>query len=1001
MTKEKKSSQPDVKKVKELINLNPDSRQYFFFKADERWLDWLWKNGFLDVIKEKIEDPTRYGYRTPELSYLVRMAEKVPAKIVDIMLAVPVSVETFNPEVIDRFLWICSTLPAEQLARVVQRIRDEKWIPLMGAFNKLGFEYEKMFRTFANAKDYKSILILAKAVLSVRTKEEIKETSRGFSSDNPFYFSDLSHTKVFDQLISIDEENVEQALKLVTKIIAKIVLLGDKAESDKVFLVREIFYLFDVDFFSLEPSDKKHLSYRNDVRELAATIKVLAQRLIGARLDEADAIHTIYEKYIQPLPDSRSMWRLRLFVLSLCPKVFRDELKKSFSRLFEVMEAGKSYYEIESGTEYKKTLKKSFGVLDNNYKREYVENVFKYFGRSFENKKEEEWHKQDGWQILSSTCEYLTEEEHKRCEEVFGRKCDPNFEPEPSIGETRGGWVVPRGPVTQKEFGKLLITDIASRLRNEWAPKALRKQNTRDDFLNPLNARGVGELLRADIARRLQDYVQNAGLFFERYVLDQHYTYSFFQGIQEAIRANKAGAAGINWDSLIELFTVIKKSGEAKALDRKMRERDTYDAWLSGWTGVHSAMTDVIKELLSEQNGKIVIDFSKYREKLFEVIRYLLGYPDPTSEDEKLETATMKTKSPDDEDYLVSDPFSMAINTVRGRAFQAFVLFVYQDGKRFSNEESPKISSDLKELYETVLKNEKTRALMFMFGYYLQSFYFRDKKWMHGLLPQIFPKEPEKKHLYTAAWEGYLSTNLYKDLFFNHDIQRLYERGLALTDADYPKQKHFKEPDKGIAIHLALAFIHFSEFCSEHDLFKKFWNTKNLKRHKEFISFIGQHSISREAAAEWIKYNKVDIEKLKKFWDWALEHCDADELTGFGFWINTERGVLDTKWLAQRVRKTLEKTKGYVEWEYRLMQSLVTFAKKAPEDTLAILRTHLLEEVAKHEPIRTWLYVDNEVFDAFKELYKNKTTKDGVRTLINDLLPYRNGFFWGLKSVLE
>jgi len=97
----------------------------------------------------------------------------------------------------------------------------------------------------------------------------------------------------------------------------------------------------------------------------------------------------------------------------------------------------------------------------------------------------------------------------------------------------------------------------------------------------------------------------------------------------------------------------------------------------------------------------------------------------------------------------------------------------------------------------------------------------------------------------------------------------------------------------------------------------------------------------------------------------------------------------------------LEKTKGYVEWEYGLMRSLSTFAKEAPEDTLVILRAHLLEEVAKHEPVRTWLHMDNEVYDAFRELYKNGSTKEGVRTLINDLLPYRNGLFWGLKSILE
>src|SRR3989344_8209230 len=92
--------------VKEVTGDSFDARHYFFIKADERWLDWFSENGFLDVIKQKSEDPTRYGYRTPEINYLVKVAEKEPAKVTDIMFEVPISAENFNPEVVDRFLYI-------------------------------------------------------------------------------------------------------------------------------------------------------------------------------------------------------------------------------------------------------------------------------------------------------------------------------------------------------------------------------------------------------------------------------------------------------------------------------------------------------------------------------------------------------------------------------------------------------------------------------------------------------------------------------------------------------------------------------------------------------------------------------------------------------------------------------------------------------------------------------------------------------------------------------
>ena len=42
----------DKEQIYELINVDLDARRYFFHKADERWLDWLWRNGFLDAIKD-------------------------------------------------------------------------------------------------------------------------------------------------------------------------------------------------------------------------------------------------------------------------------------------------------------------------------------------------------------------------------------------------------------------------------------------------------------------------------------------------------------------------------------------------------------------------------------------------------------------------------------------------------------------------------------------------------------------------------------------------------------------------------------------------------------------------------------------------------------------------------------------------------------------------------------------------------------------------------------
>jgi len=563
--------------------------------------------------------------------------------------------------------------------------------------------------------------------------------------------------------------------------------------------------------------------------------------------------------------------------------------------------------------------------------------------------------------------------------------------------------IVPRGPITQEEFGKLSIADISEKLRSEWTPQKMSEQNTGDDFLRPLNAEGVGDLLKKDIRKRPQDYVVNAALFFARDTLDQHYTYSFLRIIQEILRnPEETDVADIDWSNLINLSLAIKESGESQSF-KGSKERDSFDAWLAGWDAVHSACTDVIQELLREKDSSLLIDFPKNRENLFKILGYLLNYPDPTPEDEKRNTSKIKIQSQDDAEYSMSDPYTTAINTVRGRAFQTFVSFVYLDGKIFGKDEDSKISADVKNLYEKVLNQEKTLSIRFLFGHYVPTFYFRDTKWIYKLLPEIFPVDDNKLDLYLSAWEGYLSSNLFIEIFLDSNFVDLYSRAIVLSPDRYTKRKYYKELDDGLATHLALAFIYFEDFEFEHELYRSFWNTKITKRWSGFISFIGRHYISGDDKRSSTSLTKEQIVgRLKKFWDWILDNCnDQEALVAFGYWMNNEKELFEYKWLAEHILKTLEKTQGNIEWEYGLMKSLVKLATKAPEETVQLLRHYLLGLTTTKGVTRGWIYLESEMFDTFKVLYNNPSSKSATYNLINELLPLASGQFWKLKEVIN
>ena len=987
-----------------ILAFNPDARQYFFAQADERWVDWLWDNGFLDTIKKKSEDPTRYGYRTPEVNYLVRVSEKAPIKVTDIVLAVPVSKDTFNPEVVDRFLWICSILPAEQLSRLAKKIRDENWVSLLGVFNRWGFEYEKILKTLSDAKDYENILVIAEAILSLRTDKDAGKITNAFGTDKPFYIEDLSHTKVFEHLLAVPAEYEERVLKLTTGVLARIVSLS-KEEDDKPFSIGDLYYLFDVDFFALQPGAGRHLSDRDDIRELAAVIVAMLHKLIGNKCKEKDYVRTIYEKYIGDfdnleanIPDSRAMWRLRLLALSLCPAAFADKLKKTFFRLFDAKD---HYHDIVSGAEYNKALQKAFPAFSESDKRQYVDSVFELFEKiAKQDKEDEKWHKIYESRILSMIESELSETEKQKATSL-GLTLDPTYKPESSIGQMRSGTVIPQAPGTDNDWKKS-VPEIIELLKTDWAPAALKEKYKDADFLRPIDAEGVAEHLKAEMSLRPSEFISNAQLFFDRKSIDAHYTYAFFQNLYTLIRERKI-SSDVNISPALEAMKSFAESATMQPFEQSTSEERRGFGWLANWDAVHSAMADTLKEILGDNSDKPSIDFKASREVILKLIAYLLDHPDPGLKDEELETAKFKTKSGGEAEYSIGDPFTTAINSVRGRAFQALINFAYRDSRLIPKEQKVKLSDDVKELYVKVLDKENTRAIIFLFGHYLPSLYFWDKAWVRTLLPQIFPTAPEKKYLYLSSWEGYLANNLFEEMFFDPEIQNLYERGILLKEPEDPKRKHFKDPDEGLAVHLALAFMYYKDFGFDHPLFKPFWENAP-KRHSQFVSFLGRAFVSgdNKQANKLLKEDPRANNRLKEFWDWTLtKFSDIDLFAEFGFWINLEKNLFETPWLANHVKSTLEKTKGFLDWDYGLTKSLIQLAKEAPADTLAIANLYLLEGGVRNLKPRMLIHIDNEWLAALQALYNNPATKDETYTLIDNLIREGGSNFWSLKKILE
>jgi hypothetical protein len=950
--------------VSVLLNCSKDSRMYFFHKASKKWIKWLWEKGFLADLNKPANDTKKYSYNTPELDYLERMAKETPGNVAKIILSVKISKDNFNPEVIDRFLRTIEELPATQIKRLSAKIRNEGWTYLMRDFSRSGYGFSRMMKTLVDGKHFKSILELAGAIFETRDEG----TKYGF--DKVFCINHISTTGVFDALANMDSKYSGEALKLTINTLGKIIK-KKKRERESVFRYEDYYTLDDADIFTIEFNKRNSYSHREDIENIVITIKKLIEKTIGVNCLGKIKPKNFF-KIVNELPDSYLTWRLKLFALSQCPKALKEELEVAFLRIFNV---GERYVEIERGAEYYQLLKCGFKELGKKNQREYIRKAIEYFGEDLKDSDKKEWRKRDANKIFYFIRDNLSKTEQREIEEKFGFDLHKTkYEPVPSGSKPKGGFINNKSP---EDIEKLEIDEIIEKLRNEFHPKVLLEKYKNDDFLNPRGAEGLGDALKNDIKNRTDKYFDRLNNFFERDVIHPHYLNSVLRGVEDMMR-NGAEFGDKKTRQILDLFFLIASGSNVEGFKKEDKGR----FWLADWIDVHRTMSDVLLMILGKGEKRKDIQ-KRHRKDILKIIKYLLSIK--------------ASPSLENENYKESELFGIAINSVRGVAYQAFVFFTENDGN--------KLKKESKEIFKDVLFNDDLLPIRFLIGHYLATFYFRDRKFISSLFPEIFPKgNPRRKDIYLATWEGYLNNTLYDKLF--SVMSDYYEYAINLSPTQYTKRKYLKDIDEALAVHLALAFVHLGLEMDD-DLFVKFWSEdKNTKRHKEFVSFIGRSCLSREQASdEWLKEKNVSKDKLIKFWDWTLKNItDEETLSGFGFWINPNKEILEDEIVIKNILTTLEKSDGKIDWDYSLTNRLSVFAEKNQVRTMEIIRRYLLNSNNELNQNRDFpFFSKEEVKEALSIIYVNgdDDVKQKVNDLIATLIDKGNSIFWELEDIVR
>ncbi|MCX6715666.1 MAG: hypothetical protein NT077_01455, partial [Candidatus Taylorbacteria bacterium] len=767
-------------------------------------------------------------------------------------------------------------------------------------------------------------------------------------------------------VLEIDATKREEVLGVLIGILSKVVNLGEDKE-EMTFAKAEPFYLLNVDMFNLE-LDLDNRSYsREDIQNLVAINKKLVEKIyISIDNNEAEA-RRIYETYIKPLPDSRTLWKLRLYVITRCPQFFEAEIKEALLRLFNAEER---YFDINSGTEYHYSLMAGFALLDKDFKREYIKKVFEYFGADLNDKDKEGWRKRDGLILATYIKADMNKTEIAHSEVLFGKFPDKAPIPDTGMSEVAGGFVNHKSPFTLSDFN---VDQIIEHLKTDWDPKLLNEKFKNDDFLNPRGTEGLGDALKDDLKLRTQDYFTKLNAFFDRTAIDPSYVYSLMRGVDEMLR-NKQSLSDVQYVALINFFDSIRVSGEKE----EFKKFDDKKSWLADWITVHKIMADILLNSLGYINESEV--FTKNRDIILNLVKYLLSIKSsPNSEEEKPE---------------YGEPSHIAINSVRGQAYRALVQFTYNDGKS--------LAGDVKRIYEDVLDSDSSTAVRFTAGQFLASFYFRDKAFIKSLLPKIFPKDTVgKEKLYFATWEGYLASALYEELY--ELLAEYYEYAITLKKEQYPERKYLKGLDETLAGHMALAYAQFNLKIGD-PLFNSFWNTPSETRHYEFTSFTGRHYLTRsQAGDEWMAENKVSKTKIIDFWNWILKTeipVEAKTFSGFGFWVNPDKEVISDEIVIVNMAESLKKSLGVIDWDYGLLQRINKFAEINPEKTLEIIARLLILNDGLNPHHRTYFDASRQIKEPLEIIYKIPSLKKPVEDLVNMLIEKGSSTFWDLKKIM-
>ncbi len=521
---------------------------------------------------------------------------------------------------------------------------------------------------------------------------------------------------------------------------------------------------------------------------------------------------------------------------------------------------------------------------------------------------------------------------YKTLQQKYG---DPPFPTFLSYTES-GPWSGPTSPL--EDLSSMTVKEITDFLQT-WKPSGERTWPPEP------SAVGLGRQLKNEIVEQPVKFAKNAAMFIG---VNPKFLIHVFFGFQNAVK----GQEKFEWDSILELCLTIAKGDSGNLLS---------DASTLSEARKHAA--GLLKEGFNKGVNEIPY---KYKKISWDILVHLAKDPDP---------------SPSDEQGSGMGPSLQAINSARGTAIEAVILYGIwhwrnlQEVDKWRGVES---IPEVRELLESHLdpKIDPSPAIRSVYGIYFPWFEGMDNAWAKKVVDIIFPLDKDQV-LFNAAWETYISYNH----VYNNAAMILttrYEKAIRNLEVFDKDNVTIGDPEARLAEHMIVMYER--DLIGEPDgdsLFKLFWDYAPLSVRKHAISSTGislsntEGEVPEQIREKLINLIKFRIGVLK---DKPLN--DRFELTGFQEWFNSEK--FDMSWAIASLLKILELTEGQLEHGWVTVKKLVEIADQYPEQVIKCLSLILLNDTSG------WVVMGSgrEVVPALLEI-KNKSSE--IKQLVEEL----------------